>query len=143
MSPRPERRADEGENVVMTISAQALATRWQAQYASGDHSGIADTFKLGTGGSAGFRPHELLEAALASCMIISARMELAEQGLDDTGVGVAVEVEREEAVSRFRYTLILPPQLEGHRSALLARLERSPVRTTLSKTLEFAPGGTE
>jgi hypothetical protein len=51
MSPRPERRADEGENVVMTISAQALATRWQAQYASGDHSGIADTFKLGTGGS--------------------------------------------------------------------------------------------
>jgi hypothetical protein len=72
MSPRPERRADEGENVVMTISAQALATRWQAQYASGDHSGIADTFKLGTGGSAGLRPYELLEAALASCMIISA-----------------------------------------------------------------------
>ncbi|CAN5788374.1 hypothetical protein BH23CHL4_BH23CHL4_13000 [soil metagenome] len=33
MIPRPERRADEGENVVMTISAQALATRWQAQYA--------------------------------------------------------------------------------------------------------------
>ena len=103
MSPRPERRADEGENVVMTISAQALATRWQGQYASGDHSGIADTFKLGTGGSAGPRPHELLEAALASCMIISARMELAEQGLDDAGVGVAVEVEREEALSRFRY----------------------------------------
>ena len=143
MSPRPERRADEGENVVMTISAQTLATRWQAQYASGDHSGIADTFKLGTGGSAGLRPHELVDAALASCMIISARMELTEQGLDDTGVGVPVEVEREEAVSRFRYTLILPPQLEGHRSALPARLERSPVRTTLSKTLESAPGGTE
>jgi len=102
-----------------------------------------DTFKLGTGGSAGLRPHELLEAALVSCTIIFARMELAEQGLDDTGVGVAVEVEREEAVSRFRYTLILPPQLEGHRSALLAHLERSPVRTTLSKRLEFAPGGTE
>jgi len=88
-------------------------------------------------------PHELLEAALASRMIVSARMELAEQGLDDTGMGVAVEVEREEAMSRFRYTLILPPQLEGHRSALLARLERSPVRTTLSKTLEIAPGRTE
>jgi hypothetical protein len=43
----------------------------------------------------------------------------------------------------FRYTLILPPQLEGHQSALLACLEQSPVRTTLSKTLEFAPGGTE
>jgi hypothetical protein len=30
---------------------------------------------------------------------ISDRMELAEQGLDDTGVGVAVEVEREEALA--------------------------------------------
>ena len=75
--------------------------------------------------------------------MIAARMELAEQGLDDTGVGVAVEVEREEAVSRFRSTLILPPRLEDHRRALLARLERSPVRTTLSKTLAFAPGGTK
>src|SRR5680860_434792 len=113
-------------HVAMTISAQALATRWQAQYASGDHSGIVDAFKLGTGGSASPGPHELLEAALAGCMIIFARMELAEQGLDDTGVGVAVEVERAEAVSRFRYTLILPPLLEGHGGALLARLERSP-----------------
>lgn len=78
MSPRPERRADEGENVVMTISAQAPATRWQAQYASGDHSAIADTFKLGTEGSAGLRPHELLDAARESGMMISARMELAE-----------------------------------------------------------------
>ncbi len=69
-------------------------------------------------------------------------MELAELDLDDTGVGVAVEVEREEAVSRFRYTPIPPPQLEGHRGALLARLERSPARTTLSKTLEFAAGKT-
>ncbi len=75
--------------------------------------------------------------------MISARLELAELGLDDTGVGVAVEVQRVTAVSRFLYTLILPPQLEGDRSALLARLERSPVPTTLSKTLKFAPGATE
>ena len=56
---------------------------------------------------------------------------------------MAAEVEREEAVSRFRYTLILPPQLERHRSVQIARLERSPARTTPSKTLEFAPGGIE
>ena len=73
----------------------------------------------------------------------AARMELADQGLDDPGVGVAAEIERVEVVSRFRYTLVLPPQLEGHRSALFAHLERSPVCTTLSKILEFAPGRTE
>ena len=75
--------------------------------------------------------------------MISALIELAEQGLDDTGVGVAVEVERAEGVSRFRDTLILPPQLDGYRSALPSPLKRSPVRTTLSQTREFAPGGTE
>ncbi|CAN5788409.1 hypothetical protein BH23CHL4_BH23CHL4_13010 [soil metagenome] len=62
--------------------------------ASEDHSEIAGALKPGTGGSAGLGPHELLEAALASCMIISARKELAEQGLDDTGVGVAVGRDR-------------------------------------------------
>ena len=50
----------------MTISAQPLAARWQAEDASGDGSGKAPTFKLRTGGSADLRSHELLEAALAS-----------------------------------------------------------------------------
>jgi putative redox protein len=48
--------------------------------------------KLGVGGIGGFRPHELLEAALATCTTITARMALAERGLDDAGVGVRVEV---------------------------------------------------
>ncbi len=52
-----------------------------------------------------------------------------------------VDVEREEAVS-FGDTLILPPQLDGHQRALIAQLERSLVRTTLSKALELALGGT-
>jgi uncharacterized OsmC-like protein len=68
---------DDLEPDQIVVVREHLATPWQAQDASGDHSGIADTFKLGTGGSAGLGPHELLEAALASCMIISARMELA------------------------------------------------------------------
>ena len=126
----------------MTVEARALVAPWQAEYATGAHLGVADTVKLGKGGSAGLRPHELLEAALASCMTITARTELNERGLDDNAVGVTVEIEREESVSRFRYTLSLPPELEAQRAAVLNRLEKSPVRMTLSKAIVFERGPT-
>ncbi|MEN2740510.1 OsmC family protein [Microbacterium sp. X-17] len=121
----------------MTVEARALTEPWQAAYATGAHSGVSDTFKQGVGGGAGMRPHELLEAALASCMTIAARMELHDLGADDTGVSVRVEIERAEDLSRFHYALDLPVGLEAHRAAIMNRLERSPVRATLSKPLEF------
>jgi putative redox protein len=127
----------------MTVEARALTVPWQVEYTASGHTGIADTIKQGFGGSAGLRPHELLEAALAACMTITARMYLHEHGADDTGTGVAVEVVREETASTFRYRLTLPPETEAHRAALMARLAGSPVRTTLSRTLSFqaSPAG--
>ena len=119
------------------IEAQALATPWQAGFRTGELEGLADTVKAGVGGSAGMRPHELLEAALATCMTISARMELAELGADDTGVSVRVYLEREPSATRFRYELVLDPTLEVHRTAVMDRLARSPVLSTLSKQLFF------
>ena len=119
------------------IEAKALATPWQARFRTGELEGLADTVKAGVGGSAGMRPHELLEAALATCMAISARMALAELGADDTGVSVRVYLEREPSTTRFRYELALDPALEVHRPAVLDRLSRSPVLSTLSKQLLF------
>lgn len=86
------------------------------------NTGVADTVKNGVGGSAGLRPHELLEAAVASCMTISARRALAGLGAADARVGVRVHLEREEAVSRFRYELVLDPSCEAHRAAVMDRL---------------------
>ncbi|MDL4773383.1 MULTISPECIES: OsmC family protein [Thermomonosporaceae] len=57
-----------------------MTTPYQVQFRAGQNAGLADTVKDEVGGSVGLRPHELLEAALASCMTISARMELAELG---------------------------------------------------------------
>ncbi|MDQ0378042.1 OsmC family protein [Amycolatopsis thermophila] len=108
------------------------------RYRAGANGGIADTFKDGTGGSAGLRPHELLEAALATCMTISARMAAADLGLDHGEVSVRVHLEREESATRFRYELALDP-VEPHRPTVMERIERSPVRATLSKQLIFEP----
>ncbi|MCP2166017.1 OsmC family protein [Goodfellowiella coeruleoviolacea] len=121
------------------VEAEALATPWQVRFRAGGNESVADTHKAGVGGSAGMRPHELLEAALATCMTISARMALADLGVTDAEVGVRVHLEREESTTRFRYDLLLAPELEAHRAAIVARVECSPVRSTLSKALVFEP----
>jgi putative redox protein len=72
-------------------------------------------------------------------MTISARMALADLGIPGGAVGVRVHLEREQSVTRFRYELILDPALEPHRPAVTERIERSPVRSTLSKQLTFEP----
>jgi putative redox protein len=121
------------------IEATALPEPWQVRFRAGANEGRADTVKDGKGGSAGMRPHELLEASLATCLAISAQMALAELGIADGEVGVRVSVEREESVTRFRYQLTLDPALEDHRPAVIERIERSPVRATLSRQLIFEP----
>jgi putative redox protein len=119
------------------IEATALPLAWQVSFRAGDNEGCADTVKDGVGGNAGMRPHELLEASLATCMTISARMALADLGVTHGKVGVRVHLEREESATRFRYELILDPALEPHRPAITQRIERSPVRATLSQQLIF------
>jgi putative redox protein len=123
------------------IEATALPAAWQVSFRAGANEGLADTVKNGLGGSAGMRPHELLEASLATCMTISARIALADLGLpcDEASVRVRVHLEREESATRFRYQLVLDPRLEPHRPALMNQIERSPVRATLSKQLIFEP----
>ena len=64
--------------------ATALPAPYQVRFRVGQNAGLAGTVKHGAGGSAGLRPHELLEAALATCMTITARMALAELGLTKT-----------------------------------------------------------
>lgn len=122
------------------VEATALPVPYQVTFLAGENAGLADTVKHGVGGSAGMRPHELLEAALATCMTITARMALAELEAPSTQVTVTVTCEREESSTRFRYGISLDPALNDEQATVLAeRLERSPVRQTLSKPVVFEP----
>ncbi|MDT3397774.1 OsmC family protein [Streptomyces sp. B1866] len=125
------------------IEATALPTPWQVRYRAGGHEGVADTRKAGLGGAAGPRPHDLLEAALATCMTMTARMALAVALPDADGdvgeVSVRVSLDRSGPEARFRYELVLDPALERHRPLLAEYIANCPVRRTLSGPLAFDP----
>ncbi|MER7397446.1 hypothetical protein ABT381_18280 [Streptomyces sp. NPDC000151] len=97
----------------MAVEARMPAIPYQVAYRAGKNEGVADTCKADVGGSAGMRPHELLEAALATCMTITARMTLADlgvAGIGETGIGEAeggvsarVVLGRGETATDFRY----------------------------------------
>src|SRR5689334_21670728 len=54
---------------------------------------VEDTEKNGAGGSAGFRPHELLEAALAACTNLTLRLSAEKLGIDLAGLKTVVEMD--------------------------------------------------
>lgn len=54
---------------------------------------VADTEKNGVGGAAGFRPHELLEAALAACTNLTLRISAEKLGIALDGLKTVVEMD--------------------------------------------------
>jgi putative redox protein len=121
------------------IEATALPTPYQVRFRSGGNAGLADTMKEGKGGFAGLRPHELLEAALASCMTMTARMALDTLGHPAAEVTVRVQLHRDGTASQFRYDVQLDRTVEdAAREVVLERVAACPVRRTLGTQLSVS-----
>lgn len=92
------------------------------------------------GKGAGFRPHELLEAALASCTAITLRTFADERDIALEAVTVSVELDRSHAnETLFRTEIDLEGEIsDGERILLLNAARSCPVRKTLSRQLSFA-----
>ncbi|MCL2524002.1 MAG: OsmC family protein [Betaproteobacteria bacterium] len=121
------------------IHTKSQAAKFQVQVTNGTQFSMADTSPDKGGGNAGFRPHELLEAALASCMNMSLRMYAEKHSFPLSGVSVSVSLNRANpGVPSFEYSAEFEgPLSEAQRSQLLTVLENCPVRSTLSKPLQF------
>jgi putative redox protein len=91
------------------------------------------------GEDAGFGPHELLEAALASCIQITLKMGAMKYGFDLGQTSCQVSLDRsvpERTV--FVYQLNLDPGLTEEQQAHVRRFaSRCPVRKTLSAEIGF------
>ncbi len=96
----------------------------------------APIFKGGLGN--GFRPHELLEGALASCMNISIRMIAKENNIKLNKVETQVKIEKTDDKTTFRYKIKLDDILnENDKEFLMKIIDRCEVKKTLTKQLEF------
>lgn len=96
----------------------------------------APTTKGGLGN--GLRPHELLEAALASCINITIRMIAKEKKIFLDSVQTMVDLDRTEDITTFNYKIILDDKLSKEDQMYFQNIiDFCAVKQTLSKQLVF------
>jgi len=110
--------------------------RWQCSVTNGASETTADTAKSGGSGE-GFRPHELLEGALASCLNVTARMAAEAEGIKLDGVTTTVDLRRSADRTEFAYTCDLDGVSEREADVLRDALSDCPIQRTLSKEIGF------
>lgn len=76
------------------IRTGSQPAKFQAQFTNGVQASMSDTTSNKGRGNLGFRPHELLEAVLATCMNMTVRMYTDKYRIPLSGVSVAVPLTR-------------------------------------------------
>lgn len=121
------------------IRCQSLETPCQVVFSNGTFSGVCDATADKGGGGQGFRPHELLEAALGSCVTMLLGMYAKAHDIPLLRVTVSVSLDRSEpGVTEFVCAIGLEGDLDdGQRKRLLRLARACPVRKTLAGRLVF------
>jgi putative redox protein len=124
------------------ISATSQVARYQTRFSDGVHEGFSDTIVDRGGQNSGFRPHELLEAALASCVSMTVRMYADRHAIPLASVTAKVRLDRSQADEIvFRYEVDVDGDLTPEqKDRLLHAAGACPVRKTLSKKIRFEGG---
>ena len=121
------------------ITTHSKDPRYLIEFSDGKHRALADVGPVKGGQGAGFGPHELMEASLATCINMWIRMQADKLGIPVGPISVIVTLKREhpeQAVFEYSVTLEDPLPLE-HRVILLRVADECPVRKTLLKSLSF------
>lgn len=133
--------SDNGEMICATSELAKYLTR----FSDGKHQSISDTTADKGGGYSGFRPHDLLEAALATCLNMTVRICADSHAIPLQGVTTKVSMDRsrpDEVV--FRYEIALEGDLTPEQKGKLLHAANScSVRQTLSKRISFECGAGE
>src|SRR3954468_21125485 len=76
------------------IQSSLRGTPHQVAFTNGDHSAVADIPREKGGAGRGFGPHELLEAALATCMTSTVQKYAAEPHFPLASAAAEVRIDR-------------------------------------------------
>lgn len=116
------------------IRASIADASYRTAFTSGTNAAIADLPQSKGGAGEGFGPHDLLEAALATCLTITARMIAVKRGWPLSKVECEVRIDRTDpdAVA-FDYVLGLDSELTpAQERELREAVARCPVARTLT-----------
>ena len=123
----------------MIRAKNQVGKRFVTTFTNGEHVALSDVTPEKGGENLGFRPHELLEAALATCMNMTVRMAAEKRGIDLAGVTVTVSLNRDNPETPiFEYGIEFQGDLTAEqKERLTAVLKHCPVHKTLSQPLQF------
>ncbi|MFP5259652.1 MAG: OsmC family protein [Acidobacteriota bacterium] len=112
---------------------QGLPTPLQVAFGNGRFTGVCDATPDKGGAGEGFRPHELLEAALGSCLVMIMTMYATAHGIPLRGATVTVTLDRSDPdVAAYGCAITLEGEIsEAQRSKILRAARACPVRRTL------------
>lgn len=116
------------------IRAETRAEAYQVAFTDGVHSGVADLPTAKGGAGRGFGPHDLLEAALATCLTMTARLYADKHGLPLAAARCTVNLDRTDpraVVADYDLTFD-GPLTDDQAAALRAAVARCPVAKTLA-----------
>ncbi|MGO8760210.1 MAG: OsmC family protein [Terracidiphilus sp.] len=121
------------------ICAKSQPARYRTHFSDGEHEGYADTTADKGGANSGFRPHELLEAALATCVSMTVRMYADRRNIPLRDVATKVSLDRTDPdAAVFRYEVEVTGDLtEEQKARLLGVASACPVSKTLSRRIRF------
>jgi putative redox protein len=119
-------------------TTKAAAGAVAVQLAIGQHFLIADTSAENGGDDLGPDPHELLDAALASCTALTLTLYARRKGMKLAKVEVEVDHDESDGVYRMRREVRLVGELSANeRTRLLEIANKCPVHRTLSGRFEI------
>jgi len=121
------------------IVCESLDKDFQVRFSDGERSAVSDTTTDHGGSGEGFRPHDLLEAALGNCIAIISRMYAKKHGIALEGVTVRVNLDRQDPVKAvFEYSVEYKGDLGPESIEKLKRAVKAcPVHKTLCRQIEF------
>lgn len=121
------------------IICESLDQDYQIRCSDGTRTLVADATPEHGGQGEGFRPHDLLEAALGACISMVCRIYAKNHAIPLTGVTTTVTLNREDPSKPvFEHHVELLGELtDEQRKRVLRAVEACPVHKTLSHELAF------
>ncbi len=115
------------------IRSHSLGVPHRVVFSNGEHAADADLPAAKGGAGSGFGPHDLLEAALATCMTITVEMYAAKHGIPLESAAAQVRLDRNDpdAVALIYSLTFEGPLSEDQRESLRVAASKCPVRRTL------------